>query len=109
MPFENLSIKLAKIYLKEPNLDLYSYWTKEFEVDMYAKSDSFGYIIGEVKFKDRKVCKNTLNLLDNKAEKIGIKPNFTFIFSKSGFSNEMLSLKRNDLKLFDLEDFALLF
>lgn len=104
LPFENLSIKLAKIYLNSPNLELYSYWTKEFEVDMF--SHSLGGVIGEVKFRDRKVCKNALNLLDLKAAKIGIKPKFTFLFSKSGYSNELLNLKRDDLKLFDLDDFA---
>lgn len=107
LPFENLSIKLAKIYLNSPNLELYSYWTKEFEVDMF--SQSLGGVIGEVKFRDRKVCKNALNLLDMKAQKIGIKPKFTFLFAKSGYSNELLNLKRDDLKLFDLDDFARLF
>ncbi|NLY04398.1 MAG: DUF234 domain-containing protein [Campylobacter sp.] len=109
LAFENLSISMVKKWLNMPNLEIYSYWTKEFEIDIYAQTKQGEFILGEVKYKERKMCKNTLNALKKKAEKMGIDPKFILLISKSGFSQELFTLKGEKLKLFDLESFKTFF
>lgn len=105
--FETLSANLLANYLNiEPNL-ISSFWNKEEEIDIFANFDSF-CIIGECKYKERKICKNVLNSLIQKADKIGIEPNLIALFSKSGFSEELLNLDNPKILLFDTDDFKIL-
>lgn len=80
-----------------------SFWHRDIELDLYYKDEGFCFI-GEVKFKNRKICKNIFNLLQNKAKVLDIKPDFYIIFSKSGFSNEFERKKERNLLLFDMND-----
>jgi hypothetical protein len=50
------------------------------------------------------VCKNELNKLKQKAILSGIKVDRFVVFSKSGFSNELISSKPKDTLLFDLDE-----
>ena len=105
--FEMLSHELLA---KKFDLEIgyvYSFWTKEFEMDVLTKFKG-KFIVGEVKYKERKVCKNMLNLINLKCDKIGIKPDIIALFSKSGYSKELLSLKSKNLLLFELNDFKAL-
>lgn len=104
LPFELASIKLLAHHLNIPKNEFTSYWTKDDEIDIFASFDNF-IVVAEVKYKDRKICKNVLNLLKFKCEKVGIKPNLIALFSKSGFSNELLNLKDDTILLFDIDDF----
>ncbi|ANE36232.1 putative DUF234 domain protein [Campylobacter iguaniorum] len=104
LPFELASIRLLAHHLNIPKNAFTSYWTKDDEIDIFSSIDDF-IVVGEVKYKDRKICKNVLNLLKFKCEKIGIKPNLIALFSKSGFSNELLNLKDDTILLFDIDDF----
>lgn len=61
-------------------------------------------ILGECKYKDRTVCKNELTKLKMKAAESGIKVDVYALFSKSGFSKELLGMKNENLLLFDLND-----
>ncbi|EAI0017319.1 ATP-binding protein, partial [Campylobacter upsaliensis] len=63
---------------------------------------------GEVKFKNKKICKNVLNDLYKKAQELNLKPNYYIIFSKNGFSKELESLQNKHLLLFDLSHFKAL-
>lgn len=80
-----------------------SFWHRDIEVDLYYKDSEFCFM-GEVKFKNRKICKNIFHLLQNKAKALDIKPDFYIIFSKSGFSNEFARKKERNLLLFDIND-----
>ena len=62
-------------------------------------------IVGEAKYKERKVCKNVLNLLLYKCTKLGIEPDIIALFSKSGFSKELLSLRDERVRLYEIKDF----
>ena len=62
-------------------------------------------IVAECKYKDRKVCKNELTKLKLKAAQSGLQATYWVLFSKQGFSGELLGLKDKDLLLFDLQDF----
>ena len=90
--------------LNIPKDEISSYWDKENEIDIYANYDGF-VIVAEAKYKERKICKNILNLLIQKCEKSKINWDKIALFSKSGFSNELLGLKDNRVILFELDDF----
>lgn len=85
-----------------------SYWNIHSEFDILAVNADKKIILGECKYKDRKVCKNELSKLKAKAEQSGIKVDVYALFSKSGFSNELLQTQDEDLLLFDLEDLKVL-
>jgi hypothetical protein len=61
--------------------------------------------LGECKYKNRKVCKSELSKLKQKAKISGIEVNRFALFSKNGFSNELVNSNSKDLLLFELNDF----
>lgn len=85
-----------------------SYWDIHSEFDILAVTQSKKVILGECKYKDRKVCKNELTKLKAKALESGLKVDVYALFSKSGFSNELLHLQDDNLLLFDLNDLNVL-
>jgi len=89
---------------KEPIISSGSYWNIYSEFDILAVTKSKKIILGECKYKDRTVCKNELTKLKQKAAESGIKVDVYALFSKSGFSKELLGMKDENLLLFDLND-----
>ena len=87
-----------------PLLSHGSYWNQYSEFDILAVTSNKKLIVGECKYKDRKVCKNELNKLRAKAEQSGIRADIYALFSKDGFSNELLGMQDENLLLFDLND-----
>ena len=81
-----------------------SYWNIHSEFDILAITQNRHIILGECKYKDRIVCKNELSKLKAKALESGIKVNTYALFSKSGFSKELLHLNEKNVLLFDLDD-----
>ncbi len=86
-----------------------SYWNQYSEFDILAVTEQKKIVLGECKYKDRKVCKNELNKLKLKAEQSGLEVDTWALFAKSGFSNELLQMKDEKLLLFDLNDLKQLF
>ena len=96
---------LVKYYeTKEPIISSGSYWNIYSEFDILAVTKSKKLILGECKYKDRTVCKNELTKLKQKAAESGIKVDVYALFSKSGFSKELLGMRDEKLLLFDLND-----
>lgn len=85
-------------------VDSGSFWNIHSEFDILAVSQDKKVILGECKYKDRKVCKNELTKLKVKALESNINVDVYALFSKSGFSNELLQTQDEDLLLFDLND-----
>jgi uncharacterized protein len=81
-----------------------SYWDIYSEFDILVLTKSKKIILGECKYKDRTVCKNELTKLKQKAAESSIKVDVYALFSKSGFSKELLGMKEDNLLLFDLND-----
>ncbi|MCD8212624.1 MAG: DUF234 domain-containing protein [Campylobacter sp.] len=81
-----------------------SFWKKDMELDMFFRIND-KIVVGEAKYKEHKVCKNVLNLLLYKCEKLGVKPDLIALFSKSGFSKELKSSKDDRLRLYEIKDF----
>ena len=93
---------------KEAIISSGSYWNVYSEFDILAVTKSKKIILGECKYKDRTVCKNELTKLKQKAAESGIKVDVYALFSKSGFSKELLGMKDEKLLLFDLNDLQVL-
>ncbi len=93
---------------KESIISSGSYWNIYSEFDILAVTKSKKIILGECKYKDRTVCKNELTKLKQKAAESGIKVDVYALFSKSGFSKELLGMKDENLLLFDLNDLKVL-
>jgi len=91
-----------------PLLSSGSYWNQHSEFDILAITSDKRIILGECKYKDRKICKNELNKLKEKALQSGIAVDIYVLFSKNGFSKELENLKDKDLLLFDLHDLNIL-
>ena len=102
--FELLSGELMAKKLGFNGILLSSFWSKNIELDMLFSING-KIIVGEAKYKERKICKNVLNLVLNKCERLGIKPDIIALFSKSGFSNELLGLKDERLRLYEIKDY----
>jgi len=107
LSFEQLSNDLLELYFaeKDPLLSKGSFWDRHSEFDLYCVTRSKKVILGECKYKGRKVCKNELNKLKEKALQSGISVDTYVLFSKNGFSNELKHSKEANLLLFESEDF----
>lgn len=97
---------------KSPLISSGSYWNIYSEFDILSVTKDKKIILGECKYKDRTVCKSELTKLKQKAAESGIRVDVYALFSKSGFSKELLGikskLKNESLLLFDLEDLKVL-
>jgi len=85
-----------------------SYWNIYSEFDILVVTKNKKIILGECKYKERIVCKNELTKLKQKAAESDMKVDVYVLFSKSGFSKELLSMKSESLLLFDLGDLKVL-
>ena len=100
---------LVEYYAKKsPITSSGSYWDIYSEFDILAFTRDKKLILGECKYKDRTVCKNELTKLKQKAAESNIKVDVYALFSKSGFSKELLQVKDDNLLLFDLQDLKVL-
>jgi hypothetical protein len=101
--FENLSNEL--ISKKFDCVESGSYWDKKVELDLLCKTSKGAIIAGECKWKNQKISKNTLNKLQKKSDLAGLKVDIFALFSKNGFSNELLKHSSENLLLYDLNSF----
>ena len=100
---------LTQYYAKTtPLLSSGSYWNIHSEFDILAVTSKNTLILGECKYTDRHVCKKELTKLKAKALQSDMLVDCYVLFSKSGFSNELLALKQKDVLLFDLESLRVL-
>ena len=103
--FEQLSNDLLNQYYHNQLQSMGSYWDKSNEFDVLATTKDGEVILGECKYKNRRVCKSELSKLKQKAKISGIEVNRFALFSKNGFSNELVNSNSRDLLLFELNDF----
>jgi len=106
--FEYLSNELIK--QKHPTIvEDGSYWDKHIEIDVLAKDIDGTIYVGECKWKNHKVNGSVLNKLKKKSSKVGFDVDYFVLFSKSGYSKELLKSKEKNLLLYDIDDFKELF
>ncbi len=109
LTFEQLSIELLKnISEEDPIVEIGSYWDRVVEIDIYAKTASGKFIAGECKYTNTKINHSEFTRLKEKCELADLKIDTFVLFSKRGFSNELLAHKEEDLKLYTLNAFTAL-
>ncbi len=104
--FEKLSQELLKMsFVEDPIIEIGSYWDRDVEIDILAKTASGKIIAGACKYSNAKANKNELTKLKEKCQIAQFTPDVYVLFSKSGFSNELKEEKGLDLKLFTLKHY----
>ncbi len=107
--FERLSIELLKKeFGEDPIVEAGSYWDRQVEIDILAKTVSGKVIVAECKYTNTKINKSELTKLKEKCALAGFEADEFVLFSKRGFSNELISLKGEKVRLYGLEEFKLL-
>jgi len=104
--FTQLSFEVLKLSFKEdPIVEISSYWDNDVEIDIFAKTKSGKIIAGTTKYTNVKLKKSELTKLQESCQKAKMDVDTFVIFSKRGFSNELKSLKGENLKLFTVKSF----
>ena len=107
--FEKLSIAfLKKQYVDDPIVEVGSYWDRQVEIDILAKTRSGKQIAAECKYTNTKVNRSEWGKLKEKCTLAGIENDLSILFSKRGFSNELLAVRDESLRLYELDDFKIL-
>ncbi len=107
--FETLSNLLIVDRFKEEKItEAGSYWDRDIELDLLVRTASGKIIAGECKWKNQRISKNILNKLQKKCALSHLNVDYYALFSKSGFSNELLKSKERNILLFDIGAFDIL-
>jgi len=107
--FEELSEILLNYHIRDSQiLSSGSYWDANIEIDILTITDDEKTYIAECKWTNHKITKKELHKLEQKCEKLEIKPTQIALFCKSGFSKELLTLAGKELALYSAEDFEVL-
>lgn len=111
--FELLFLKLShelikKSFKEDAIVEIGSYWDRNIQIDILAKTASGKIVAGICKYSGQKAKKSDLSKLKDLCEAAQLTPDIYTIVSKSGFSNELKTLKGEDLKLYGLKNFKTL-
>ena len=107
--FEELSELLLNYHLRDSQImSSGSYWDANIEIDILTITENEKIYVGECKWKNHKVNKKELNKIDEKCEKLHLFPTQIILFSKRGFSKELLQMRGSQLALYSSDDFELL-
>jgi len=110
LDFEALSLELIEHKLgKDQVKSSGSYWDKKMEIDVLIETKNGTIIAGESKWKNHRISKKTLNYLIRKCERAYFNVDKFVLFSKSGFTKELTSLKSDTVSLYTLKDFEALY
>lgn len=109
LTFKKLSHELIKKSLGDDAIvEIGSYWDRETQIDILAKTKSGKIVAGICKYSNQKAKKSELTKLQEQCRAAELTPDICVIVSKSGFSNELKALKGEDLKLLGLKNFKTL-
>ncbi len=104
--FEALSnLFLERMQQEDPIVEAGSYWDRQVEIDIFARTASGRVIIGECKWTNHKINKSELTKLLAKCETIELEPDVVAMFCKRGFSKELEQMKGSALELYSAKDF----
>lgn len=99
---------LKKSFKEDPIEKIGSYWDKNVEIDILAKTKSGKIIAGACRYSKAKAKKSDLTKLKEQCAKAELDPDIYLLFSKNGFSNELKKEKSETLKLFTLKNLKIL-
>ncbi len=104
--FEELSEILLNYNLREaPIVSSGSYWDAKVEIDILTITHNGKIYVAECKWTNHKINKKELHKLLEKCEKLDIHPTQIVLFSKRGFSKELMNHQGKELALYSAEDF----
>jgi len=104
--FEELSEILLNYYIRDSQiLSSGSYWDANVEIDILTITQDAKIYVAECKWTNHKVNKKELTKLLEKCERLNIEPTQIALFSKRGFSKELMSKTGKDLALYSSSDF----
>jgi len=104
--FRKLSNEVIKKSFKDDAiLEIGSYWDRDSEIEILAKTKSGKIVAGVSRYSNQKTKKTTLSKLHEQCDIAELVPDISVIVSKSGFSNELKALKSESLKLITLKNF----
>lgn len=107
--FLKLSHELVKKSFKDdPIVEIGSYWDRNTQIDILAKTKSGKIVAGICRHSNQKAKKSSLAKLHEQCHLAELTPDISIIVSKGGFSNELKTLKGEDLKLFAPKNFKTL-
>ncbi|OIP54363.1 MAG: ATPase [Helicobacteraceae bacterium CG2_30_36_10] len=107
--FEELSEVLLNYHLRDAYIiSSGSYWDANVEIDILTITHDERVYVGECKWTNHKINKSELTKILDKCARLDIKPTQIALFSKRGFSKELLSKQGKDLALYSSEDFKAL-
>lgn len=107
--FVELSHELLKLQFQTDKItEIGTYWDRDINLDIFAKTASGKIIVGTCKYTNAKVNKSELTRLQELCQKANIEADIFVIVAKKGFSNELKSLKGENLKLLTLKNFKTL-
>lgn len=107
--FEELSEILLNYYLRDVQiLSSGSYWDANVEIDILTVTKDEKIYVAECKWTNHKINKSELHRVAEKCQKLGIEPTKIILFSKRGFSKELLKEEGSKLSLFWAKDFEAL-
>lgn len=103
--YEQLVMELVKKSFKEDPIEkIGSYWDKNSEIEILARTKSSKIVAGSCKYSKAKANKSELTKLKEKCSQAQINADIFVIFSKNGFSSEFKKEKGKSLKLFTLKN-----
>lgn len=107
--FEELSEVLLNYHIRESQvISSGSYWDANIEIDILTITDKEETFVAECKWKNHQVNVKELHKLNEKCYKLDIEPTQIALFSKRGFSKELLSKQGKSLALYSASDFSAL-
>ncbi|QOY52240.1 DUF234 domain-containing protein [Candidatus Sulfurimonas baltica] len=107
---ELIFMKLAQEVIKksfkdDPITEIGSYWDRNTQIDILAKTKSGKVVAGICKYSNSKAKKSELTKLKEQCALAELTPDICVVISKSGFTNELKSLKGAELRLLALKNF----
>ena len=104
--YEELSEVLLNYNLRDSHIiSSGSYWDAKTEIDILTLTADGKIYVGECKWTNHKINKKELHKLNDKCQKLNIKPTQIIFFSKRGFSKELEQQRGANLALYSSEDF----
>lgn len=100
LAFEQLCNALIEVEFD--TLSCGNYWDRHGEFDIFGIRKDKQLILGECKYKNKKICKSELSKLEYKAQLSHLSPDIWVLCSRNGFSNELKKSTLTNLKLYDL-------
>ena len=107
--FEELSEMLLNYNLRDAEiLSTGSYWDANVEIDILTITKDERTYVAECKWTNHKVNKGEWHKVMDKCKKLDIIPTQVILFSKRGFSKELMQHQGKELALYTSSDFEAL-